>query len=55
VLAGKTSVLVHNADNNDNNCHIPGVGDFPAKVVNSNMGHIDAAGRSARSGGVDQA
>ncbi|MEU4155633.1 RHS repeat-associated core domain-containing protein [Actinoplanes sp. NPDC026670] len=45
VLAGDTPVLVHNTGKP---C-LPGVGDIPRKVVNSNMGHIDAE-RAARAG-----
>jgi len=46
VLAGETPVLVHNTGGIP--C-IPGVGDTPRKVVNSNTGHIDAD-RAARAG-----
>lgn len=41
---GTTFVLVHN----DDGC-LPGAGDIPRKVVNSNMGHIDEE-RAARAG-----
>ncbi|MFB6722389.1 polymorphic toxin-type HINT domain-containing protein [Kribbella sp. NPDC056345] len=46
VQAGKTSVLVHNQDGP---CGVPGVGDTPSKVVNSNMGHVDLT-RAERAG-----
>jgi hypothetical protein len=46
VLAGDTPVLVHNEG--EEPC-LPGVGDIPRKVVNSNMGHIDAE-RAGRAG-----
>jgi hypothetical protein len=47
VVGGRSAsgaVLVHNEDG----C-LPGVGDVPRKVVNSNMGHIDEE-RAARAG-----
>ena len=44
VVAGQTSVLVHNTQP----C-LPGVGDVPRKVVNTNMGHVDAE-RAERAG-----
>ncbi|GAA3207085.1 LamG-like jellyroll fold domain-containing protein [Actinocorallia longicatena] len=46
VLAGSTPVLVHNQDLP---CGVPGVGDLPSKVVNSNMGHVDLT-RAERAG-----
>ncbi len=44
VVSTAATVLVHN----DGGC-LPGVGDYPRKVVNSNMGHIDEE-RAARAG-----
>ncbi len=45
VLAGSASILVHNEDLP---C-LPGVGDFPRKVVNTNLSHIDQP-RAERAG-----
>lgn len=50
VRAGSAAVLVHNDENKE--C-LPGPGDKPKKVVNSNMGHIDQA-RAERAGFATQ-